>query len=128
MPTFAALTDGKTPKLTDGLDFSPTLVGKVQPELSDRFLYWEFDKLGLQQQGSRWKNWKAIRDPKTGVIELFDLNNDVGETKNLAADHPDIVARFAEFFGAARTDSLYWPVTATTKVPAEREQSTAPGS
>jgi arylsulfatase A-like enzyme len=128
MPTFAALTGGETPQPTDGVDFSPTLVGKDQPELSDRFLYWEFDKLGLQQQGSRWNHWKAIRDPKSGAIELFDLTNDVGETKNLAADHPDIVARFVEFFRTARIDSPYWPTTVKTDVPAEGEQSTAPGS
>ena len=32
-----------------------------QPELSDRFLYWEFDKDGLQKQAARWRNWKAVK-------------------------------------------------------------------
>jgi uncharacterized sulfatase len=126
MPTFAALAGGRAPERIDGLDFSPTLIGKEQPGLSDRFLYWEFYKLGLQQQGSRWKNWKAVRDPKSGVIELFDLSNDIGETKNLATDHPDIVAKFTEFFRTARTESPNWPATA--KVPAKREPSAAPAS
>ncbi|WP_152099126.1 arylsulfatase [Lacipirellula parvula] len=128
MPTFAALAGGAAPQQTDGKDFSPSLAGKDQPELADRFFYWEFDKLDLQQQGSRWNNWKAIRDPKSGAIELYDLATDVGETTNLAAEHPDIVARFAEFFRTARTDSPYWPVTAESKAPVKREKSASPAS
>ncbi|WP_428303924.1 arylsulfatase [Lacipirellula sp.] len=128
MPTFASLAGGNAPQQTDGKDFSPTLAGKNQPEMADRFFYWEFDKLDLQQQGSRWNNWKAIRDPKSGSIELFDLAADIGETKNLAAERPDIVAKFVEFFRTARTDSPYWPATAKSTGPTKRKATANPAS
>jgi arylsulfatase A-like enzyme len=110
MPTFAALCGGKAPVKIDGLDFSPTLFGSEQPELADRFLYWEFDHDGLVAQSSRWNKWKALRDPKTKKIELYDLSADIGEKHDLAKDHPEIVAKFANYFRTARTDSKEWPV------------------
>ena len=51
MPTFAKLGGGKAPSGIDGVDITPTLEGKEQPELSDRFMYWEFDKDGLAEAG-----------------------------------------------------------------------------
>ena len=128
MPTFAALAGGQAPEQTDGTDFSPTLIGQHQPELADRFFYWEFDKVELRQQASRWRNWKAIRDPKSGAIELYDLTNDLGESKNLAVEHSEITAKFDEFFRTARIESPYWPVSAEGKAPAEKNDSSAPSS
>ena len=110
MPTFAALCGGKAPAKIDGLDFSPTLFGSEQPELADRFLYWELDHDGVQAQSSRWNKWKAIRDPKSKKIELYDLSADIGEKHDLAKDHPDIVAKFENYFRTARTESPEWPV------------------
>jgi arylsulfatase A-like enzyme len=121
MPTFAALANAKAPAKLDGLDFSPTLFGSDQPELSDRFLYWEFDHDGVQAQSSRRGKWKAVRDRKTKKIELYDLSTDIGEQQDLAGQHPDIVARFQRFFSTARTDSREWPV----KAPAARKTSAA---
>lgn len=43
------------------------------------------------------------------AVELYDLATDVGETTNIAAQHPDIVRRieaFAEFIRAELGDSL----------------------
>src|SRR4029079_8482306 len=89
LPTFAKLSGASAPPHLDGADISPTLAGKNQPELADRFLYWEWDKNGVQAQASRWGHWKAIRDPKSNRIELYDLAADIGEAHDLAADHPD---------------------------------------
>ena len=65
--------------------FSPTLYGSDQPELFDRFLYWEYDKNGLQKQAARWRNWKAVKAPHTKPLELFDLSSDIGEEHDVAA-------------------------------------------
>lgn len=110
MPTLAALCGGKAPEHIDGLDFSPTLFGSQQPELADRFMYWEFDRDGLVAQAARWRNWKAIHDASAKTCELYDLRNDVGEKHNLAKEHPEIAAKFTDYFRTARTDSPNWPV------------------
>src|SRR5947208_2214153 len=94
MPTLAALGGGKAPANIDGIDFSPTLYGSRQPELFDRFMYWEYDKNGLQTQAARWRNWKAVKAPHTKPLQLFDLSTDISEAHNVAAAHPEIVAKF----------------------------------
>jgi len=43
------------------------------------------------------------------------LAADVGESRNLATDYPDIVAKFNDYFRTARTDSPNWPVAAAFK-------------
>ena len=45
-----------------------------------------------------------------GPIEIYDLKTDLGETHDLAAAHPDLVKRFADFFKAARVDAPLWPI------------------
>ena len=62
-------------------------------------------------KAARWNQWKAVRDPNTKNLELYDLEKDVGESHNVAAEHPHIVAKFNEYFASARSDSLDWPMT-----------------
>ncbi|HEX5472929.1 MAG TPA: arylsulfatase, partial [Lacipirellulaceae bacterium] len=110
MPTLASLCGGTAPAGIDGVDFSPTLLGRHQPELADRFMYWEFDHNGLAAQSARWKHWKAVRNPKTQSIELYDLSSDAGEEHDLAPKYRDVLAKFKKFFRTARTNSPDWPV------------------
>jgi arylsulfatase A-like enzyme len=110
MPTLAALGGGKAPAKIDGIDFSPTLLGSNQPELFDRFMYWEYDKDGLKSQAARWRNWKAVKAPHTKPLQLFDLSSDIGEEHNLASAHPDLVAKFNNYIRTARTATPDWPV------------------
>jgi arylsulfatase A-like enzyme len=112
MPTLAAVGGGQAPPGINGADITATLYGQSQPELSERFLYWEFYKDGVVAQSSRLGEWKAVRNPKSGKIELYDLQSDVGESHNVAAEHPDLVEKFDKYFtGAARTDDPDWPMT-----------------
>jgi uncharacterized sulfatase len=124
MPTLAALCGGNAPDRIDGLDFSPTLLGSEQPELADRFFYWEWNKKGLRSQSSRWRQWKAVRNPQTGSLAIYNLAADVGETRDLSAQRPDIVAKFDDYFRTARTDSPHWPVA----LAARRARSAAPST
>lgn len=111
MPTFAALGGGTPPDGIDGMNITPTLLGSDQPKLANRFLYWEWNrnKNGLQTQAARKGRWKAIRDPKSGTLEIYDLSADVGEAHDLASQRHDLVAMFDDFFSTARTKSPYWP-------------------
>ncbi|HEY7153476.1 MAG TPA: hypothetical protein VH575_05920, partial [Gemmataceae bacterium] len=55
--------------------------------------------------------WKAVR--RGGLknpIELYDLKTDGGEKKDVAAQHPDVVKQFADYFKTARTESKVWPI------------------
>ncbi len=103
MPTLAELAGAKTPEHIDGVSVVPTLLGQPQ-DLSQRFLYWE-DVEGPFEQAVRWGNWKGFRRGLTGSIELYDLPNDIGEAHDVAAQHPDVVARMRDFLATARVDS-----------------------
>jgi arylsulfatase A-like enzyme len=115
MPTLAKIGGGTAPTEIDGLDFSPTLFGAEQPQLTDRMLYWEYGKFGVYSQAARWNNWKAVRDLAKKKTELYDLSTDLGESHDVAADHPDLVAKFEKFLAGARTDSKLWPLVSSEK-------------
>lgn len=107
LPTLAALAGVRPPADIDGISVLPTLLGQAQ-DLSQRFLYWEFFERGFQQ-AVRWGKWKAIRSKPGQPLELYDLSNDIAETQDLAADHPDIVARIEAYLKTARTESPNFP-------------------
>ena len=54
----------------------------------------------------RWKGLrlKAHGDPDA-AIELYDLEADPNETTDVAADHPEVVARIGEVMAEQRTVS-----------------------
>jgi arylsulfatase A-like enzyme len=115
LPTLASLGGGHAPARLDGADFSPTLAGKAQPELSERYMYWEFYKNGVVAQSARFGRWKAVRNPKSKKIELYDLTTDIGESHDLAASRPDVVKKFADFFATARTETPTWPLSTSAR-------------
>ncbi len=105
--TFADLLGRQPPAGTDGISILPTLLGKGKQQ-EHEYLYWEFGPKG-GQQAVRMGGWKGVR---TGIkqnpdapIQLYDLSIDVGETKDVAAEHPDIVKRIAEIARRAHRPS-----------------------
>jgi arylsulfatase A-like enzyme len=112
MPTLVDLAGAPTPKNTDGVSLAPVLVGGgARPGRGH--LYWEFpQKAGAQ--AVRIGNWKGVRQnvkkAPEGPIELYDLVADVGETKDVAAEHPDVVKRMAEIMRTDRTESAEFPL------------------
>lgn len=103
MPTFAELAGATTPTHADGVSLVPTLLGHSQ-DLSQRFLYWEDFEAGFRQ-AVRWGRWKAVRVGFGGTLELYDVEKDIGETRNVAADHPAVIQRISAYLETARTDS-----------------------
>jgi hypothetical protein len=48
--------------------------------------------------------WKAVRHRSDEPFELYNLSEDIGETKNVAAERPDIVARIEAFIARDRRE------------------------
>lgn len=106
LPTFAELGGATVSTPTDGISFAPTLRGQTQPKQHE-YLYWEFHEGGLSQ-AIRAGDWKIIRS-RSG-IELYNLKDDLGETKNLAEQNSEIVTRLSALFEKSRIDSAEFPV------------------
>lgn len=94
MPTLAEIAGAQTPEKCDGISFLPTLLGKKQKQHD--FLYWEFTSKG-GVQAVRMGNWKGIRekmsDNPNAPIQIYNLALDPKESKNIAAEHPEIVTQ-----------------------------------
>jgi arylsulfatase A-like enzyme len=108
LPTAAELAGVAPPPEIDGISILPTLLGKGT-QRQHEFLYWEFHEGGTKQ-AARMGQWKAVRPALNAPLELYDLSNDIAESKNLAAQHPDIVAKIEAYLRTARTDSHHWPL------------------
>jgi arylsulfatase len=118
LPTFAELAGAAPPPGIDGLSLVPTLLGRPGEQRAHEFLYWEFPSYG-GQQAVRAGSWKAVRqgmlqkgnaDPLR--IELYDLEKDPGETTDVAAAHPEIVARMAAVMKREHVPHPLWPFPA----------------
>ncbi len=111
LPTLVEIAGGKPPAGLDGISFLPTLLGRGEQRRHE-FLYWEYHERG-GSQAVRLGDWKAVRQKimarADGPIELYDLAGDAGEQENIAAAHPDVVAKVAGLFVSARTPSKEFP-------------------
>ena len=54
--------------------------------------------------------WKAVRLKPGEPLELYDLETDRHENRNVAAANPDVVAKIEAYLKTARTESARWPV------------------
>jgi arylsulfatase A-like enzyme len=94
-PTFAEIA-GITPDATqqlDGVSLVPVLADpEARPE--PRSLYWHYPLSRPHLQGGRSSgairqgDWKLIEFFDTGDLELYDLSDDIGESRNLVEDMP----------------------------------------
>ncbi|MBM3295102.1 MAG: arylsulfatase [Candidatus Aminicenantes bacterium] len=116
LPTIldAAGAPARIPPKIDGLSFAPVFLEKGKASRHE-FLYMEFPAYGGQQM-VRLGQWKGVRrnllkNPEAPV-ELYDLETDVGETKDAAAAHPEVVARIREIMRTERRPSKEFPFPA----------------
>ena len=85
----------------------PALRGEPQP--ARELLYWEFHERGFSQ-AVRSGRWKAVRPRSADApLELYDLDADPAESRDLAADEPEVAQRLAALMAGARTRSEHWP-------------------
>ncbi len=99
LPTFTKLAGGELPtdRKLDGGDIWPILQGKPGAQSPhETFYYFR----GLKLQAVRHGKWKLHL--KSGA--LYDLEDDIGEARNVAADHPELVTKLRELAGAMKDD------------------------
>lgn len=121
LPTLARLAGGELPeKPIDGKDIAPLLLGEADAKSPQEayFIYW-----GRELQAVRSGKWKLHfthayrtlrapgRDGKPGPYDtartelaLFDLEQDIGQTTNVAAEHPQVVERLQRLAERIRDD------------------------
>lgn len=106
LPTALQLAGAK-PEKTDGISLVPFFF-HPRKKAPDRFLYWEFYE-PVFEQAVRWGRWKAVRHQRTGPFELYDLEKDPSETRNIAAQHQDVIARIEQYVLTAHVPSVEYP-------------------
>lgn len=98
MATLAELT-GVTAPPNDGISFLPTLLGKTGQQKQHPFVYFEFPERS-GQVAVRMGNWKGVKSnmksDKNAPWEIYNLKEDIGETKDIAAQHPELAKQFEE--------------------------------
>ena len=107
LPTLADIAGAKAPSGVDGMSMARALRGQSQPGASQ--LYWEFHERGFQQ-AVRMGKWKAVRLKNGAPLEVYDLQADPKEERDVASENPEIVAKIETYLKGARTDSERWPV------------------
>lgn len=110
LPTFADLADvslNTVPRVkTNGVSIRPLL--QDEPDtLPERTLYWEFGKqagdpnsgvIGEVFQAARRGPWKAVRYGKAGPVELYNIEEDPGESAELSKTFPQVHQEFVSLF------------------------------
>lgn len=106
LPTLAAIAQTIAPVDINGINFFPLLKGE-EMDTDDRLLYWEFPG---KQYAARKGDWKVVTVKAEDPLELYNLKDDIGETKNLAEEYPEKIDKFKREMEAMRTHSPNWPL------------------
>ncbi len=126
LPAFAAIAGAPLPAQTiDGVNILPLLEGDQNANPRDHLFYYYTHSKGYQLQAVRQGKWKLhlphnyrtlgvrptrqdglsvpYQQASTG-LELYDLENDKGETLDVADRYPEAVKRLQELAETARDD------------------------
>ncbi|MDB4553742.1 DUF4976 domain-containing protein, partial [Akkermansiaceae bacterium] len=104
----------------DGRSFVPALKAKPYERGP---IYWHFPHYsnhGYQSPNGaiRSGRYKLIEYYENGTVQLFDLENDIGERKDLAKSKPEIAKKLKKMFHDWRKEvdaKMPYPKTATSK-------------
>jgi hypothetical protein len=99
LPTLAALTGVPitTQKPLDGVDVSPSLLGTAETGQNDRMIF------------THWNGRVSVRTQEhrlDAAGRLYDMSRDPGQTRDVAAERPEIAARLAGAVARYRSEVL----------------------
>lgn len=106
LPTVLDIAGAPKARSIDGISYLPALTGEKQEQ--HQYLYWEFHGGQTSKQAVRMGRWKALKHSPKGALEVYDLENDIGETNNLAILRQDIASEALRKMESARTESRFW--------------------
>jgi arylsulfatase A-like enzyme len=112
---FSTLTEvagGKMPPQTDGMSLLPVLLGTGKPLRNAMvWVYPEYGGLVCVRMG----NYKVLRTqlnrPQPGEWEVYDVDTDPAEARNLAAEKPDLIAKAIDILRAEMKENPVFPLT-----------------
>ncbi len=107
-PTFVELAEGSLPanQTIDGVSLLP-LLKQPGTNLSRQSMYWHYPHYhhGRPSSSIRERDWKLIEYlDGTGDVEVFNLAEDIGETRNLVQEKPGRAADLKKKLQRWRTD------------------------
>ena len=108
LPTAAELATGKVPLdfQTDGVSLVSFLKGGHVPPRE--YFYWELHERE-PKQAIRFGNWKAVRNRIGTPLELYNLETDEAESKDVAEQNPELIAKAERLINEARVDNENFP-------------------
>ena len=99
-PTIAALCGAALPqdRVLDGHDIMPLMTGESATSPHQAYFYYKGNRVSAVRAGD-WKLRTTPANPKKQIpemVELFNLEDDISESKNLATEQPEKVAQLRE--------------------------------
>ena len=114
LPTLAELAGAAAPSGIDGISLAPVLRGQTRAR-EHEFLYWDYGHTRPAfLQAVRAGDWKAVRNAVARPLELYHLAADPGETRDVAADNPEVVNRMKALMTQAFVPSPDYPIASAT--------------
>ena len=107
LPTAAEIVEAPVPSGLDGISIVPALKGGQLPY--DRAFYWEFHEQG-KRVGLRQGDWKLVRLLQDNKTELYNLREDLGETRDLATEHPERVQAMLAVMRESHSEHPEYPL------------------
>ena len=124
LPTVAGLIGAELPDHTiDGKDIAPLMFGEPGATSPHEALFFYYGRNNLEAMRSgRWKlhfphRYRTMEGKEPGIdgrpgpyahketgLALYDLETDIGESTDVAASHPEIVARLTQLADAMRAE------------------------
>ena len=111
LPTFAKIAGADPPEELDGVDLTSVLRGDSLGAEREP-LYWDYGHCRrFYDQAVRLGDWKGVRLGKEeGKLQLFDLASDIGETNDVADEHPKIVEQIERVMDSAVIPNDRYPI------------------
>jgi len=108
LPTMAELTGEPVKGTTDGISMLPELLGDSGKQKTHKYLYWELYTKNSGSYALRMGKWKGVlwKGERTkNDLELYNLETDEFETKDVAKQYPEVLEQIHNMMLEAHTPS-----------------------